>query len=48
MSDLETQPARHRLSPTLDVPDVGEDIVPQQGHDDRLNPDGPVEPSPSP
>ncbi len=48
MFDSETQPAGHRLSPTLDVPDAGEDIVPEQGHDDRLNPDGPVEPSPSP
>lgn len=42
MSDSETQPAGHHLSPTLDVPDAGEDVVPEQGHDGGLNPDDTV------
>ncbi len=45
MPDSETQPAGHHLSPTLDVPDTGEDMVPEQGQDGGLNPDdtlGPI------
>jgi len=47
-SDSETQPAGHHLSPTLDVPGAGEDVVPEQGHDGGLNPDDTVGPIPSP
>ena len=48
ISDSETQPASHRLSPILNVPNAGEDVVPEQGHDDRLNPDDTIGPIPSP
>lgn len=48
MSDSETQPANHHLSPTLDVPAEGEGIVLAQGHDDGLDPNDAVEPIPSP
>lgn len=49
MSDSKVQPASHRLSPLLDVPDAGEDVVPeQQGPDDGLDPDNAVGPMPSP
>ena len=47
MSDSETQPTNHHLSSTLnvlDVPDVGEDVVLTQGHDDGLNSDDIVGP----
>jgi len=48
MSDSETQPAGHHLSPTFDVPDAGDDVVSDQGHDSGLNPDDTVGPIPSP
>jgi len=48
ISDSETQPAGHHLSPTLDVPNAGEDVAPEQGHDGGLNPDDTVGPIPSP
>ncbi|KAL9631872.1 MAG: hypothetical protein Q9164_005658 [Protoblastenia rupestris] len=48
MSDSETQPAGHNLSPTLDVPDSGKGVVLAQGHDDGLDPDDTVGPTPSP
>lgn len=47
MSDSETQPVGHHLSQTLDVPDAGDDVVSEQGHDGRLNPDDTVGPIPS-
>ncbi len=48
MPDSETQLAGHHLSTTLDVPDTGEDMVPEQGHDGRLNPNDTAGPITSP
>ena len=48
MSDSESQPTGHYLSTTLSVPDAGEDVVPEQGHNGRLSPDDTVGPIPSP
>lgn len=43
ISDSKTQPAGHRL---LNVSEVGEDIVSEQGHDDRLNSNDSIKPIP--
>ncbi len=48
MSDSETQPTGQHLSPTLDVPDTSEDVVPEQDHHGGLNPNDTVGPIPSP
>lgn len=48
MSDSEPQSAGHHLSTTSSVPDAGEDVVLEQGHDGRLNPDDTVGPISSP
>ncbi len=46
VADSEVQPANNHRSPSL--LDVGEDIVPKQGHDGGLRPDDTVGPTPSP
>ena len=46
IADSGVQPANNRRSPSL--PDAGEDVVPEQGHDGGLNPDDTVGPNPSP
>jgi hypothetical protein len=48
MPDSETQPAGHYLLTTLDVPDTGEDMVLEQGHDGGLNPNDTAGPITSP